>query len=1114
MIPSADEGSYLIITDPQFLPAVQPLAAWKEAKGLHVILVTTDETGPQNSDIKAYIAQLYATSPRPPQYVLLVGDTPDASFTGGIPGFDFAGTITDLPFGLMEGDDFLPDLYVGRLSVRSLDQAQTVVAKILRYEQNPYTEGGTEWFTRGLVVGADYASSTPVPVMRWCGKQLREIGYAQVDSVYYPPSWATGRVLIPRAVNRGVTVVAYRGWAYGTLGWEPPSFTSNEVSGLTNGWMLPVVFSFVCQNLDFRVPDCFGEVWQCAGSASQPQGAVAVIGNSEPWSHTRFNDAAAIGAFEAMGAGTRRLGEILNSFKMSWLAQFPDEIPFSGDGKESVEYYFYIYNLLGDPEMEMWMAPPRSIEVGYVNPIPLGSNALEVSVTASGEPVGGARVGVSKDGVLLGSGWTDGSGIAHLPASFAAAGEIVVTVTGKGVAPFGGTAQVVDGLPFLSYASSVIDDDSVDSSHGNGDGIPNPGEILELRVGLHNQGAAPVAGVHAALAAASGITVETGEASFPDIPAGGTAVGSTPFVVRVDPRTENGLVARLRLDATSGSDHSVSDILLEVRAADLSPDQVLIAGDGILDPGETGSFTVRLKNSGAIASGRLSAVLRTSTPDLVTPADSSAQYLSIDPDGFADPDAPFVVSVGSEVGIGRVAVFRLILTSDDGQVSETSFPVTIGKVDHSAPLGPDAYGYYAFDNTDTDYPGAVPTFDWIECSTLYQGQGTKLPLGDNQIEVVNLPFPFTYYGQTYDRLAVCDNGWIAFDTSTYYDFYNWHMPNVYGSGAQIAPFWDNLDGTKRIYADPQHQIEGILIADGVYTWYDAANHRYVVEWSRMPNYNPLLNELHTFEIVLYDPDYVATESGNGVFMFQYKQIANNDPDRMFATTGIESEQEDAGLEYSYANLYPAAAAPLGSGLAIRFTTDAPRFEPPKLRSFEAHPSGSGVIVSWEPADTRPRSGFRIYRGQLGGDYAPVGGALLDPATRTFLDATADPDSSYAYEVGSLDPFGRETLLGPFVYAGRGAAAMELALEARTPNPFRGVVSLTYSLPRACTVELRVHDLSGRLVRTLLSGSAQAGLRTATWDGKDESGRDLPSGIYLCRLSAGKQNRNLKLTLLR
>lgn len=90
----------------------------------------------------------------------------------------------------------------------------------------------------------------------------------------------------------------------------------------------------------------------------------------------------------------------------------------------------------------------------------------------------------------------------------------------------------------------------------------------------------------------------------------------------------------------------------------------------------------------------------------------------------------------------------------------------------------------------------------------------------------------------------------------------------------------------------------------------------------------------------------------------------------------------------------------------------------------------------------------------------------------------------------------------------------LRLEAR-PNPFNPVTDVVFTLPRAARVTLTIHDLAGRRLRTILSGADhQAGLHRVAWQGCDDAGRSLPSGIYRCRLQADGQVTGLSLTLVR
>ncbi|MFO7608055.1 MAG: FlgD immunoglobulin-like domain containing protein, partial [Candidatus Krumholzibacteriia bacterium] len=83
-----------------------------------------------------------------------------------------------------------------------------------------------------------------------------------------------------------------------------------------------------------------------------------------------------------------------------------------------------------------------------------------------------------------------------------------------------------------------------------------------------------------------------------------------------------------------------------------------------------------------------------------------------------------------------------------------------------------------------------------------------------------------------------------------------------------------------------------------------------------------------------------------------------------------------------------------------------------------------------------------------------------------------------------------------------------------PNPFNPAVAVAWNLPRAGDLEVRVYDLAGRLVRELHRGPAAAGPGRLVWRGRDDAGRAVAAGVYLCRLRAGAEARILKLTLLK
>ncbi len=96
----------------------------------------------------------------------------------------------------------------------------------------------------------------------------------------------------------------------------------------------------------------------------------------------------------------------------------------------------------------------------------------------------------------------------------------------------------------------------------------------------------------------------------------------------------------------------------------------------------------------------------------------------------------------------------------------------------------------------------------------------------------------------------------------------------------------------------------------------------------------------------------------------------------------------------------------------------------------------------------------------------------------------------------------------------GDAHGRLMLEQNVPNPFNPRTEIRYELPAPAGVDLTVYDVSGRLVRELVSGEAQrAGAHAVEWDGVDAAGRRVGSGVYLYRLEVGRDVLSRRMVLL-
>ena len=89
-----------------------------------------------------------------------------------------------------------------------------------------------------------------------------------------------------------------------------------------------------------------------------------------------------------------------------------------------------------------------------------------------------------------------------------------------------------------------------------------------------------------------------------------------------------------------------------------------------------------------------------------------------------------------------------------------------------------------------------------------------------------------------------------------------------------------------------------------------------------------------------------------------------------------------------------------------------------------------------------------------------------------------------------------------------------SLDQNYPNPFNPTTRINFQLPKAGWVSLRVYDILGRQIATLIDGLRPAGIHTAQWDGRNENGEPMPSGIYMYKLGAGSFAVTKKMMLLK
>lgn len=128
----------------------------------------------------------------------------------------------------------------------------------------------------------------------------------------------------------------------------------------------------------------------------------------------------------------------------------------------------------------------------------------------------------------------------------------------------------------------------------------------------------------------------------------------------------------------------------------------------------------------------------------------------------------------------------------------------------------------------------------------------------------------------------------------------------------------------------------------------------------------------------------------------------------------------------------------------------------------------------------------------------------------YIDENVTSGMSYRYQIGIVDPDGE--FVSPVEKVT--IPALGMSLEQNHPNPFNPSTTIRFSLPSRQLATLAVYDSQGRLVRTLVDGIAPAGMSSIAWNGRDEKGMTVTSGVYFYRLASGKFSETKKMTLLK
>ncbi len=197
--------------------------------------------------------------------------------------------------------------------------------------------------------------------------------------------------------------------------------------------------------------------------------------------------------------------------------------------------------------------------------------------------------------------------------------------------------------------------------------------------------------------------------------------------------------------------------------------------------------------------------------------------------------------------------------------------------------------------------------------------------------------------------------------------------------------------------------------------------------------------------------------------------------------------------------------------------------PVELTTFTASSINSGIELKWSTATEINNYGFDIERRQVNGDgntesgeWVKIGfvqgnGNSNSPKEYTFFDNNLTSGNKFQYRLKQIDDNGN------FKYSNTieiKAVPADFGLAQNFPNPFNPSTTIKYYTPKNSFVTLKIYDMLGREIATLVNEQIPPGYHEAIWNGLDGKGESVSSGVYIYRLTAGSFSQTKKMNLLK
>jgi hypothetical protein len=659
-----EQGSMLVLSHGDFIEEMETFVNWKNFKGIPTELVDVSEIGDVDQ-IAQFISDYYYENGT--AFVLLVGDIDQIESIRRSEGAG-SNSPSDNTFSFVAGDDYYPDLMIGRFSGETTEHIQTMVDRTISYEMNP--DPNANWYKKGSGFASNQGpgddNESDLEHLNNIRDILLNYTYVEIDQVYDPSGTVADGEL---AINEGRSIINYTGHGSNSSWGNGCPMNNTNVDGLNNTGKWPFIWSVACVNGEFHIGTCFAETWlRATDSEGNPTGAIATLMSTvnQGWNPPMEGQDEMNAIF--VESYSENIKRTFGGISFNGMNQMNDSY-----GSAGYDETFY-WTLFGDPSVVLRSDTPEDMEVQHDEVLLIGASEMSVNVGQSG-----ALVAVSNDDLLLGSAYTDASGNVNIlfSNSVEAPGQLSILVTAYNKIPYESSVNVIapEGAYILLNNIALTNSEQEEQL--------SFGETAYIYATIQNVGQDTSSGLNVVLEHENGMVNIVNSEIFSQGISPDSEVVIGPYEVEVNWNLENGAQIDLILSIQDDSQTWEYETEMLVSAPVFRTQMMNIAdnGNGVFDPGETVTLELSLENIGGSPLQNPTFNVTTSDPFLSVGdlafentliwnnVENDNNIVNLNIEIFASSDAP----------LGHTSIAGIIIGSGESNYEHVyPLPITLG----------------------------------------------------------------------------------------------------------------------------------------------------------------------------------------------------------------------------------------------------------------------------------------------------------------------------------------------------------------------------------------------------------------------------------------------------